>query len=201
MPKVSKEHLENVKEQIMRAALVCVAHKGFHQTTMREICKEAKLSIGAVYNHFKSKEEILAEVTKKGRQAKELIFQKVNECQSAREGLSVLFQYLFHAYKNEAFKTYGSIDIETYGEATRNEKIRQIMLEEFQSLMTPLAEIIRRWQGSGEIRTDIDPNYLANYLIAVSVGIKVHLLIQSDLTADGFEDVVEKVFLETIWSG
>jgi hypothetical protein len=75
------------------------------------------------------------------------------------------------------------------------------MLEEFQSLITPLAEFIQRWQGSGEIRTDIDPNYLANYLIAVSVGIKVHLLLQSDLTADGFEDVVKKAFLETIWSG
>jgi AcrR family transcriptional regulator len=201
MPKVSKEYLENIKEQIMLAALNCVARKGFHQTTMRDICKEAKLSIGAVYNHFKSKEEILAEMTIKGQQAKEFIFQKVNECQNAREGLRVLFQYLFDAYKNEVFKTYGSIDLETYGEATRNEEIRQIMLKEFQSLMTPLAEFIRRWQGSGEIRTDIDANYLANYLIAVSVGIKIHLLIQSDLTADGFEDVMEKVFLETIWSG
>ncbi len=200
MPKVSKEHLDNVKEQIMQAALICVARKGFHQTTMRDICREAKLSIGAVYNHFKNKEAILAEVTKQGRQAKELVFQKVNECRSAREGSSVLFQFIFNSYKNEAFKTYGSIDVETYSEATRNEEIRQIMLEDLEGLITPLAEFIRRWQERGEIRKDIAPDYLANYLVALSIGIKIDLLVQSGLTVGGFEDVVEKAFLDTIWS-
>ena len=199
MPKVSKEHLENVRNRIMRATITCVARKGFHQTTMRDICKESKLSIGAVYNHFKSKEEILEDVTRQGRQAKEAVFQEITACTSALEGLSLLFQYIFRAYKSEGFKTYGAIDLETYGEATRNKKIRQIMLEELQNLMAPLADTIRRWQASGEIRKDIDPSYLANYLIAVSVGIKVQLLIQSELTTDGFEDVVTKAFLESIW--
>ncbi len=200
MPKLSKEQLNQVKEQIMRAAIACVARKGFHQTTMRDICKEAKLSIGAVYNHFKNKEEILAEVTKGGRHAKELIFQKINACQNAREGLNELFKYMFHTYKNETFKIYGAIDLETYGEAARNKKIRKIMLDEFQSLMTPLSKFIQHWQAEGEIRPDIDPDYLANTLIAISVGIKVHLLIQSDLTPEGFQDVVEKTLSDSIWA-
>jgi AcrR family transcriptional regulator len=199
MPKVSKEHLENVKDRIMQAAITCVARKGFHQTTMRDICKEAKLSIGAVYNHFKNKEEILAEVTRQGRQAKEILFQEINACPGAREGLSLLFQYLFKNYKSKEFETYGSIDLETYGEATRNKKIRRIMLEELQSLIAPLSEFIRYWQAKGEIRYDIDSRSLANYLIAITIGIKVHLLIQSEMTAELFEDVFVKAFLETIW--
>jgi len=199
MPKVSKVHLESRRKQIMQAALVCTARKGFHQTTMRDICKEAKMSIGAVYNYYKSKEEILAAITKGGRQAKKLIFDRINACPSARESLRELFKYTFLAYKDISFRTYGSIDLEVYGEASRNEKIRQIMLEEYDALMKPMVRIIQRWQKEKEIRDDIDPHYFAHYMIAISVGIKIQLLVQPELTVEGFEDVVEKAFMETVW--
>ena len=59
MPKVTEEHRQVRRQQIIEAALNCFAQKGFHQTTMRDICKEAKLSLGAVYLHFAGKEDII----------------------------------------------------------------------------------------------------------------------------------------------
>ena len=32
--------------------------KGYHNTSVRDIAKESKISTGAIYHHFKSKEEI-----------------------------------------------------------------------------------------------------------------------------------------------
>jgi len=201
MPKISEEQKVNRRNQIMQAALICAARKGFHQTSMRDICREARLSIGAVYNYYKSKEEILAAITKEGRQAKRLMWNRVTECQNAKESFRELFRHIFRAYESEAFKTYGSIDLETYCEATRNEEIRRIMLEEYDTLTNPLIEIIRNWQRKNEIRGDVDPGYLANYLIALSVGIKIHLLVQPDLAVNGFERVWGKAFLDGIWTG
>src|SRR5512141_1828028 len=59
MPKVTEEYADTRRRQIIDAAYRCFARKGFHQTTMRDIYAETGLSAGAVYNYFKSKEEII----------------------------------------------------------------------------------------------------------------------------------------------
>lgn len=199
MPKVPEEHLATRRTQIMMAALACTARKGFHQTTMRDICKEARLSTGAVYHYFKSKEEILAALTKSGREAKTALFAKIEACRNGRDAIRELFQLVFQVYRDKTFRTIGPVDVETYGEALRNEKVREIMLEELRALIDPIESILRGWQQKGEIRKDIDPLYLAHYLIAITVGVKIHLLVQRDLTVQGFESIVEKAFLHTVW--
>ncbi len=200
MPKISNEQKISRRKQIMQAALICAARKGFHQTSMRDICKEAKMSIGAVYNYYKSKEEILAAITKEGRQTKRVILERLKECRNARESFQELFKYFFLLYKNGSFRTYGSIDLETYCEAMRNEEIRRIMQEEYESLANPLEELVQFWQRKKEIKKDIDSRYLANYLISLSVGIKIHLLVQPELTAEEYEEIVQKTFFESIWN-
>jgi AcrR family transcriptional regulator len=200
MPKLTNEQKTSRRRQIIHAALICVAGKGFHQTSMRDICREAKMSIGAVYNYYKSKEAVLAAMTKEGRQAKKLALEKLKEYRNVRESFQEFFRYFFLVYKNSSFRTYGTIDVETYCEAMRNKEVRKIMQEECKSLTNPLAELIRHWQRKKEIRKDINPNYLANCLISLSIGIKIHLLVQPELTAEGFEDIVRKIFFESLWS-
>ena len=59
MPKVSDAHVQSRRQQIIEATCICMAQKGFHQTTMRDVCRTAGLSPGAVYGYFSSKEELL----------------------------------------------------------------------------------------------------------------------------------------------
>jgi len=60
MPRVSDEHLERRRQQIVDAAQRCFARKGFHQTSMQDVFAESELSAGAVYRYFKSKDELVA---------------------------------------------------------------------------------------------------------------------------------------------
>src|SRR5215212_6087280 len=62
MPKVTEEHVEARRRQILSAALRCFARQGFHRTTMQDIFREADLSPGAVYSYFKSKDELVAAI-------------------------------------------------------------------------------------------------------------------------------------------
>ncbi|NUP26678.1 MAG: TetR/AcrR family transcriptional regulator [Nocardia sp.] len=59
MPRVSDEHLERRRQQILDAARICFVRKGFHQTSMQDVFTESGLSAGAVYRYFKSKDELV----------------------------------------------------------------------------------------------------------------------------------------------
>ena len=47
------------RDSIQEAARELFLRQGYHATGMRQIASEAGISLGAVYNHFSSKEEIL----------------------------------------------------------------------------------------------------------------------------------------------
>lgn len=49
----------NKKERILDAAVVEIAHRGFHATTVARIAKRAGVADGTIYLYFKNKEEIL----------------------------------------------------------------------------------------------------------------------------------------------
>src|SRR5690349_19443486 len=58
VPKVSVEHEQMRRQQILDAALACFSRRGYHATSMEDIVREAGLSVGAIYTYFPSKEEL-----------------------------------------------------------------------------------------------------------------------------------------------
>ena len=65
MPKVSEQHREARRDQIVDAALRCFARKGFHRTSMADIIAESGLSAGALYHHFDGKQQIALAVAQR----------------------------------------------------------------------------------------------------------------------------------------
>ncbi len=59
MPKRDKSHMQGRRDQIVDALLDCIRKKGISETSITDVAKRARLSIGAIYTHFASKEEIL----------------------------------------------------------------------------------------------------------------------------------------------
>lgn len=62
MPKVSAEHREARREEILCAARRRFAHEGFHATSMQDILEESGLSAGAVYRYFNGKSDIVSAI-------------------------------------------------------------------------------------------------------------------------------------------
>src|SRR5213080_1683381 len=48
------------RSQILDAALVCFAKRGFHQTSMHDISGEAGISVGLIYRYFENKEAVIS---------------------------------------------------------------------------------------------------------------------------------------------
>ncbi len=57
MPKREENYMAAQREHIARAALTILLEKGLYATTLRDICRAAGISIGALYIHFATKEE------------------------------------------------------------------------------------------------------------------------------------------------
>ncbi len=52
------------REQIRKAAVNVIAEKGFYEATTQLIADEAGISVGTIYNYFRTKEEILEYIFK-----------------------------------------------------------------------------------------------------------------------------------------
>jgi AcrR family transcriptional regulator len=53
---------ERTRERVIQAAYRLFIEQGYHGTSMRRIAEQAGLALGGIYNHFASKEDILAAV-------------------------------------------------------------------------------------------------------------------------------------------
>ncbi len=71
-----KELGELTRRKILQTAKRLFVEKGYFNTSMRDIAREAKVSTGAVYHHFESKEEIAGEIY---RETLEIIRGKIRE--------------------------------------------------------------------------------------------------------------------------
>lgn len=59
MPKRDEAYMEGQRDLIARAALEVLLAKGVSDASLREICQQAGVSIGAFYNHFPTKTDAI----------------------------------------------------------------------------------------------------------------------------------------------
>lgn len=62
MPRRAKEDAQRTRERILASALALFSRKGYEHTTFTDIAARLKLTKGAVYWHFDSKEKLLIEL-------------------------------------------------------------------------------------------------------------------------------------------
>jgi len=100
----------NLKERIVFTALDVFSEKGYTKATISEICKKAGTSKGGFYHHFKSKDEILDEITS-------MYFQEVLDrydrlLDRSDEAVITLLESVFqtiNSYKEEQLSKWESI--------------------------------------------------------------------------------------------
>ncbi len=67
------------RERIIKAGAHLFSTQGFHQTSSKKIAREADLSIGSFYNHFKDKKELFLTIYQQHvTEVHQLIFKELN---------------------------------------------------------------------------------------------------------------------------
>ncbi len=63
---VRSDKAQRTKERLLRSSLKLMKEKGYRNTTVRDICNDAKVSIGTFYSYFPAKDDLFLNIYMEG---------------------------------------------------------------------------------------------------------------------------------------
>lgn len=170
MPKVSPAQLEERRLQLLKACLKCLGRRGFHQTTMRDLCQEIGVSPGGLYRYFPSKEAIIQAMVETDRAQLEMVFASLPPETSFTEVMEALFELVTDEERGITSREQIGVNCQITAEATTNEAMRTMLRRHYDLMTDRLELVVRRSLERGEIRSSMSPRTLAVFLIALFDG-------------------------------
>ena len=142
------------KDQILQAAERVFARKGFHDATISDVAREAKVSEATIYEYFLSKEELLflipGATARRGKENLEFVLRFIR---SAADRIRAFIYDHLNFYQNHP--DYASVSMLIL---KPNRKFLETeAYQDVQELARVLLQIIREGIARGEFRSDLDP--------------------------------------------
>jgi AcrR family transcriptional regulator len=162
------KNFQERQDAVLRSAEACFARRGFHATSMKEICAEANMSPGALYRYFPSKDDIVSALIEADR----VRWAAAMDALPANLGLMAALHRLAEMgladLQNE---TSSSIWVETCAEAARSPKVARTMAEFYSEFETRLAALVEAAQRKREIASTDKPLPVARLIVAAFDGL------------------------------
>jgi TetR/AcrR family transcriptional regulator, repressor for uid operon len=153
------------RTQILDAAVVCFAKRGFHQASMHDISAEAGISVGLIYRYFQNKEAVIAAMADRHKKQIHEILERARQAPSLRESLETLFTA--HCGEAEPQVTAAFV-VDLFAEASRNPHVAELVRDVCETAMSGVTDLIAR---SPEAKTsDLSPREMAELIFAVNDG-------------------------------
>ena len=159
-----KKKTETTKKRILNTATRLFMEKGYENTRVEDILEElGDLTKGAVYHHFKSKEDLFdAVATEMGRQNRELLLEiKENDKLTGAEKLKEMIQASFRSQDTEQIMNMTPNLLE-------NPKFLAAILKGTQEIAIPqyIAPVVEAGVKDGSIKTE-NPKALAELIMVL----------------------------------
>jgi AcrR family transcriptional regulator len=157
---------------MLAAAIDCFARHGYRGTSIDRIAREVGVTKGALYYHFRDKEDLLfAAVTERVGEFERKVLRDV---EPSRDALAALRQVVdacfFHATVSNHRRFIITLMVEALDTNPR-------LSEEFRSILRGmrafLAGVVRRGQAEGSIRRDLDPEAVAAAIAGGIMGAEI----------------------------
>jgi TetR/AcrR family transcriptional regulator, transcriptional repressor of aconitase len=174
MPKVSRHYIDARRQEMLDAALACFARRGFHETTIEDIAREADVSHGVIYRYFASKDEIIHAVARRDHAARAHRFAEADEGRSAVQALGRLLVTARELHPGPQGATRRRLSAQVLAEGVRNPRVNEAIRETWDDVMARMTGIVRRGQAEGDIDPGLDPSTVARLLAAIHNGLVIH---------------------------
>ncbi len=170
MPKVVPGYKTQAKKKILKAAMAEFAKRGYRATTMNDIARHLKVSKGAIYQYYPSKEDLLREL------AGSFIERIVDDASLPLE------RDIIEADGGSFAKVVDDIPewvfglvMEMYAESRYNATIKQLLreLEEYHG--RKLREFLEASKAEGDLPKDLDSKAFADVCLGLETGLMAKL--------------------------
>ena len=169
MPRISAEREEATRQRILKAAFRVFIEKGFHRASIDDVVAACGLSVGAIYNYFPNKDELIrASIDDTGRQETEALLADTQAVGSIWDRMERAMGGWWR----------GTIEIpggpaflaDAWSEASRRPLIRDLMARRFERSVMFSTVILRESVNRGELPPDLDVDGLARMFAALLDG-------------------------------
>ncbi|MBC9714933.1 TetR/AcrR family transcriptional regulator [Streptomyces sp. TRM66268-LWL] len=187
MARVSQEHLDARRRQIMVGARRCFARNGFHATSMQDILKEVGLSAGAVYRYFSGKEELIEAIAEEAFSVLHDAFDEAARQSPPPLPDELLGYVLRQCFAGTGFDTereFGQLVLQVWGETTRNEVLGAKVHAAVTMMRAGWTEVVKEYQRQGIMPDDVEPEYAARTLMGCAMGFIAQQALFGDLEID-----------------
>jgi TetR/AcrR family transcriptional repressor of uid operon len=169
------------RSQILEAALVCFAKRGFHQTSMHDISGEAGISVGLIYRYFENKEAVISAMADRHKEEISEVLERARQAPTLLESLEILFTA--HCCE-DAPQVVSAFVVDLYAEASRNPHVADLVRDVLETAMAGVRDLIARSPEAQNAGSDLKPDELAELIFAVARGmLMLDVLRPQEMTA------------------
>jgi AcrR family transcriptional regulator len=161
MPRITAEHEQQVRERIVRGALRVFADHGFHRATIQDVVRESGLSVGAIYTHFRGKDEIfLAACDLSAGQALGELGRRLARATTTAERLSTAIGFFLDSLVDSP-ESGAPFLVQAWAEAENEPAVRQMLLRRRGQLSTAAHLLLDEGVARGELPAWLDVEAMA----------------------------------------
>ena len=157
------------RSQILEAALVCFAKRGFHQTSMHDISGEAGISVGLIYRYFENKEAVISAMADRHKKEMSEVLERARQAPSLLESLEILFLFTAGCCENQP-RVISAFVVDLYAEASRNPHVADLVRDVLNTAMDGVTDLIARAPEAQTAAHGLTPKELAELIFAVARG-------------------------------
>lgn len=168
------------RAQILEAARYCFHARGFRQTTIEEICGEARVSPGALYRYFDAKADIIAAIALDARAEAEAMLDQLTEGEALIDALGEMARAFFAAFEGPEAPLLADI----WAEAARDPDLARALAVRDQAALERLSAAITRAARAGAIYPALSPEEAGETLMAALEGMALRRTLRPQ-AADG----------------
>ena len=153
--------------QILDAALVCFAKRGFHQASMHDISAEAGISVGLIYRYFENKDAVISAMADRHKKEIHEVLKRAQQAPTLLESLEILFTA--HCCE-DAPQVVSAFVVDLYAEASRNPHLADLTRDVLETAMDGVRDLIARAPEGQNTGNNLTPDDLAELIFAVARG-------------------------------
>lgn len=168
----TKEESIQTKEKLLDAALDVFLAKGYSATTLQDIAEYAGLTRGAVYWHFKGKEDIYRGLYERVHMLDMAVFDEVADLELAPfEKLRELMRAIVNnIYLNERYSDY--LELTTFKiEYSEFESINREKTDTYGYAVVVMESLAQEAMDEGVIADKVPPQQVAKTLLLFIIGV------------------------------
>lgn len=175
MPKVYPGYRREAKSRVIQASIGLFTSKGYHGTTMEDIASELGVSRGALYQYFKSKENILQEIFLLNQESLRTMLERNGEEPDPLVAAGKLFDLI-----TECKRARMPIHFEIVSLASHDPVIQQIVHDDHLKDVEVVQAFVEKHMDRGSIRKDVGARVMAELMMSVTIGAMEKLIIGVD---------------------